>query len=145
MKQNPDTRKFRYQSYVLVFIVFLCRENRQTFMNLIASPTVVKSKRTCRKSTMKTTKRKKANEKSRNVPKRQGTNPTRPSTHGTDHLVDTYDKENHPINNNGFTQLIQTKMMDTKKRQGHRKNKEINHQNDHDSTSVVTRKRLRSG
>ena len=113
-------------------------------MNLIASPIVVKSKRTRRKSTMKTTKKRKANEKSRNVPKRQGMNPTRPSTHDTDHSIDVHEKENHP-NNNGFTQFIQTKMMEMKNRQGHRKNQKPNHQNDHDSTSTVTKKRSRTG
>ena len=36
---------------------------------------------------------------------------------------DVNDKENH--SNHGFTQLIQTKMMEVKKRQGNRKNKKV--------------------
>lgn len=107
-------------------------------MNLIASPTLVKSKRTRRKSIMKTTKRRRANEKSRHVPKRQEAHS---STRDMDHLVNMDDKENHP-NNNGFTQLIQTKMMETKKRQGHQKNKTTN---DEQRSTSVTRKRPRPG
>ena len=91
---------------------------------------------------MKTTKRRRANEKSRHVPKRQEAHP---STRDMDHLVNMDDKENHQ-NNNGFTQLIQTKMMETKKRQGHQKNKKTNDQNNDDQRSTsVTRKRPRPG
>lgn len=108
-------------------------------MNLIASPTLVKSKRTRRKSIMKTTKRKRTNEKSRHVPKRQESHP---STRDMDHLLNKDDKEN----NNGFTQLIQTKMMETRKRQGHQKNKKTKDQNeDNQRSTSATRKRPRPG
>jgi hypothetical protein len=112
--------------------------------DFVVSP---KSKRTRRKSIMKTSKKRKSNEKSRRVSIRQAKNQThirtRSNTRDTDHLMDIHDKENN--SNNGFTQLIQTKMMEVKKRQGNRKNKKTNTNNENNQSPSVTRKRQRSG
>jgi hypothetical protein len=115
--------------------------------DFVASPRVNKSKRTRRKSITKTSKKRKSNEKPSRTPIRQAVNQThirtRSNTRDKDHLMDMHNKENNP--NNGFTQLIQTKMMEVKKRQGNRKNKKTNTINDDNHSPSVTRKRQRSG
>ena len=115
--------------------------------DFVVSPVVAKSKRTRKKSVTKTSKKRKSNERLRRTSIRQGKNATdtrtRSNTRGTDHVMDMHDKDNNP--NNGFTQLIQTKMMEVKKRQGHRKNKKASASNDENHSSSVTRKRRRSG
>ena len=113
----------------------------------VTSPSGIKSKRTRRKSILKTSKKRKSNEKPRRVVIRQGNNNghirTRSSTRDTDHLIDMNDKENN--SNNGFTQLIQTKMMEVKKRQGKRTNKKANAITDDNHSPLVMGKRQRSG
>jgi len=116
--------------------------------DFVASSSVTKSKRTRRKSIIKTSKKRKSNEKPRRVSIRQTNNKvhmrTRSNTRDTDHLIDIYDKENN--SNNGFTQLIQTKMMEVKKRQGNRKNKKkASTTTDDNHSPLVMRKRQRSG
>jgi len=115
--------------------------------DFVASSSVTKSKRTRRKSIIKTSKKRKSNEKPRRVSIRQTNNKvhrsTRSNTRDTDHLIDIHDKENN--SNHGFTQLIQTKMMEVKKRQGNRKNKKENTIIDDNHSPSVTRKRQRSG
>jgi hypothetical protein len=115
--------------------------------DFVGSPTkVIKSKQTRRKSMRKTSKKRKSNEKSRRVSFRQ-TNKTvhvrtRSNTRDTDHRIDIYEKENNP--DNGFTQLIQTKMMEVKKRQGKHTNKKAKIIIDDNHSPLVSRKRQRS-
>jgi hypothetical protein len=115
--------------------------------DFVPSPPAMKSKSKRRKSIVKTSKKRKSNEKSRCVSTRQANNRvhirTRSNTRDKNHLMDMHDKENN--SNNGFTQLIQTKMMEVKKRQGHRKNKKANTITDDNHSPPVTRKRQRSG
>ncbi|CAF0886515.1 unnamed protein product [Rotaria sordida] len=114
--------------------------------DFVASPSNVKSKQTRKKSIMKTSKKRKSNEKPRRVSTRQTNSklriPTRLSIHDTDHLIDMHEKENHP--NNGFTQLIETKMMETKKRQGKRTNKKVKIITDDNHSPLITKKRQQS-
>ena len=116
----------------------------------VSSSSAMKSKQTRRKSIMKTSKRRKSNEKSRHVSIRQANNNknhmhTRSNTHNKDNLMNISDKENNSDNNNGFTQLIQTKMMEMKKRQGNRKNKKTNQITEDNHIPLVMGKRQRSG
>lgn len=98
--------------------------------DFIGSPTGNKSKRMRRKSIMKkkTTKKRKSNEKPRRDIDQQ--------------VNDIHDKENN--SNHGFTQLIQTKMLEVKKRQGNRKNKKvaITVPNQQPSSSIRRKRRL---
>lgn len=113
--------------------------------DFVASPAALKSKRTRRKSIIKTTKKRKSNEKSRHISNRQGNSKTRTRSNArdTNHLDDMNDKENN--SNHGFTQLIQTKMMEVKKREGNRKNKRVNTITDDKHSPSAIRKRQRSG
>lgn len=115
--------------------------------DFVASPTALKSKQTRRKSIIKTTKKRKSNEKPRRESIRQINNKdhirTRSNTRDKNPLDDMYDKENN--SNHGFTQLIQTKMMEVKKRQGNRKNKKTDTLTDENHSPSVIRKRQRSG
>jgi len=116
--------------------------------DFVASPPpAIKSKQTRRKSIIKTSKKRKSNEKPRRVSIRQANNKlhirTRSNTRDTDQLIDMHDKENN--SNHGFTQLIQTKLMEVKKRQGNRKNKKANTNTDDNHSPLVMRKRQRSG
>jgi hypothetical protein len=107
--------------------------------DFIGSPTV---KRTRRKSMRKTSKKRKSKEKSRRVSIRQANVRTRSNTRDKDHRIDIYEKENNP--DNGFTQLIQTKMMEVKKRQGKHTNKKAKIIIDDNHSPLVSRKRQRS-
>ena len=114
--------------------------------DFVTSSPAIKSKQTRKKPIIKTSKKRKSNEKSRRVSIRQPNNNThmrtRSSTRDINHLDDMNDKEN---NNNGFTQLIQTKMMEVKKRQGKRANRKASTSTDDHHSPSVMRKRQRSG
>ncbi|CAF0737972.1 unnamed protein product [Rotaria sp. Silwood1] len=114
--------------------------------DFVASPSTIKSKQTRRKSIIKTSKKRKSNEKPRRVSIRQTNSkfriPTRSNIHDTDHLNDIHEKENN--SNNGFTQLIQTKMMEVKKRQGKRTNKKVKIITDDNHSPSIMKKRQRS-
>ena len=112
--------------------------------DFIASPAASKSKSMRKKTMAKNPTKRKSNEKrrrasiretSRLVPRRPGT-----SVDQIDLPVDPGAKEN---NHNGFTQLIQTKMLEVKKRQGKRTNRQTSPRSDGASTSSVLRKRQR--
>ncbi|CAF0839768.1 unnamed protein product [Adineta steineri] len=115
--------------------------------DFIGSPTGKKSKQTRKKTIIKTSKKKrKSNEKSRRVSIRQTNNTvhirTRSNTRDTNQLDDVNDKENN--SNNGFTQLIQTKMMEVKKQQQHKRtNKQTNVIADENQSPSISRKRQR--
>jgi hypothetical protein len=113
----------------------------------VTSPSAIQSKQTRRKSIIKTSKKRKSNEKPRRVSIRQANDKlhmrTRSNARDTNHLIDMNEKENN--SNNGFTQLIQTKMMEVKKRQGKRTNKRINALTDDNQSPSVITKRQRSG
>ena len=67
---------------------------------------------------------------------------TRSNTRGVDHEIDAHGKEN---TNHGFTQLIQTKLMEVKKRQGKQAQKPMNTRTDESRSPSVARKRSRTG
>ncbi|UJR33556.1 hypothetical protein I4U23_020997 [Adineta vaga] len=110
------------------------------------SPTVSKSKQTRSKSRMKVSKKRKSNEKPRRTSIRQANNDaqkrTRSNTRDADHLMNMVEKENHP--NNGFTQLVQTKMMDVKKRPGKPIDKKTNVAIEREHSPSILRKRQRT-
>ncbi|CAF2337061.1 unnamed protein product [Rotaria sp. Silwood2] len=114
--------------------------------DFVASPPTIKSKQTRKKSIIKTSKKRKSNEKSRRVSIRQTNSklhiPTRLNIHDTDHLIDMHEKENNP--NQGFTQLIETKMMEVKKRQGKRTNKKVKIITDDNHSPLIMKKRQQS-
>ena len=115
--------------------------------DFVASPSAPRSKQTRRKAMTKTTKKRKSNEKSRRgssrgAPASKTHQRTRSNTRDVDQEKDTDGKEN---TNHGFTQLIQTKMMEVKKRQGKKVQPPINAASDESHSPSVARKRLRSG
>jgi hypothetical protein len=113
--------------------------------DFIPSPPAIKTKQTRQKPILKTSKKRKSNEKPRHVSIQQLSNApqmrTRSSTRDVDHLIDMNEKEN----NNGFTQLIQTKMMEVKKRQGKRTNRTTSTITDDNQSPLVMKTRHRSG
>lgn len=106
------------------------------------SSTISKSKQTRHNSRTKVSKRKILNDKPQRVSIRQANNRVQKRTHDIDRSVDDIGKENHP--NNGFTQLVQTKMMDAKTRDGKHTNNKVNKSTDKKSSSPVSRKRQRT-
>ncbi|CAF3341027.1 unnamed protein product [Rotaria socialis] len=114
--------------------------------DFVASPSTIRSKQTRKKTIVKTSKKRKSNEKPRRVSIRQANSKSNKSTRSnlrdTDHLIDMHEKENNP--NNGFTQLIQTKMMEVKKQQGKRTNKKVRIVTDDNRSPLTTKKRQRT-
>lgn len=116
--------------------------------DFVASPSASRSKQTRRRPMAKTTKKRKSNEKPRRVPSRGAPMSkthvrTRSNTRDVDHEIDAGGKEN---TNHGFTQLIQTKLMEVKKRQGGKKvQKPMNTRTDGSHSPSVARKRPRTG
>ncbi|CAF4470241.1 unnamed protein product [Rotaria magnacalcarata] len=114
--------------------------------DFVASPSTIRSKQTRKKTIVKTSKKRKSNEKPRRVSIRQANSKSNKSTRSnlrdTDHLIDMHEKENNP--NNGFTQLIQTKMMEVKKQQGKRTNKKVRIVTDDNRSPLTTKKRPRT-
>ena len=130
--------------------LFLFVENATKMLDpydFVASPSNIQSRQTCKKSIIKTSKKRRSNEKSRYVSIRQANSKqsksTRSNMHEMDHLIDVNEKENNP--NTGFTQLVETKMLETKKRQGKRTNKKVKLRRDENQSALINRKRQRSG
>ena len=105
--------------------------------------TIAKSKRIRRNSRTKVSKRKILNDKPQRASIRQANNRVQKLTHDIDRSVDDVGIENHP--NNGFTQFVQTKMMDAKTRHGKHPNNKLNRSADIEDSPPVSRKRQRTG
>lgn len=106
--------------------------------DFVTSPSAIKSKQIRKKSLRKVPKKRKSNEKSRRASIRQ-TN----SRFNKNQSIDMNEKENN--SNNGFTQLIQTKMMEVEKKQGKRANKKVTIVTDDTRPQSRMEKRKRSG